>query len=218
MPIDPGELSLQVKQRMDELFPDAGPSAEGADAPGGGAAYTLAASRRIVKSLEPTSQTNRLRDYLNELIRLQGVFVRDTHLRGVVQAQITLCRYLLENPHRLERRALELLAEGFAALERLSAADPMPAEERERLVRGLTGALAAWRKPPKASHEAGARAAGTADKPVDTPAAPPAAATRRPVPGAYYLIPVEDIDELKRFFRREIAQLRREMSGRLQAK
>lgn len=83
--IDPGELSRKVKQRMDELFPDVEGPPAAAEAPGGAAAYTLAASRRIVKSLEPTSQICWIRDYLNELIRLQGVFARDPHLWAVVR-------------------------------------------------------------------------------------------------------------------------------------
>jgi len=203
--IDPGELSLKVKQRMDELFPDAEHPPAGAEAPGGAGVYALAASRRIVKSLEPTSQMGRIRDYLNELIRLQGVFARDLHLRAVIQVQIALCRYLIEHPDRLERRALELLAEGFGGLERLNAADPMPVEEKERLIQGLTKAVKAWKQPPPA-----APAVPEAEEAAETASGSP----RRAVPGAYYLIPVEDIDELKRFFQREMARLRAEVSGR----
>lgn len=75
----------------------------------------------------------------------------------------------------------------------------MPFEEKERLIRALTKAVKAWKQPPPAA-------------PVATETV--CRAPQRTVPGAYYLIPVEDIDELKCFFQREMARLQSELSGR----
>ncbi|RPJ71404.1 MAG: hypothetical protein EHM15_10655, partial [Desulfobacteraceae bacterium] len=153
--IDPGELSLQVKQRMDELFPDSAGPVSGAEAAGGAADYCLAASRRILKSLELKSQLERVREYLNELIRLQGLFARDIHLRTLVQVQTAVCRYLLHHPHRLESRALALLSEGFAGLERFSAVEPMPGADKERQVRALIHAVNTWKRSLRATQAGG---------------------------------------------------------------
>ena len=198
---------------MDELFPDSAGPVGGAEAAGGAADYCLAASRRILKSLEPKSQLERVREYLNELIRLQGLFARDIHLRALVQVQTTLCRYLLAHPHRLEGRALALLSEGFAGLERFSAVESIPGAEKERQVRALINAVTTWKRSLRAT-PAGEQAAAPAEAPCAASGPPGSDVARRAVPGAYYLVPVEDIDALKRFFQREMAQLRAEVSGR----
>lgn len=211
--IDSGELSLQVKQRMDELFPDSAGPVCGAEAVGGTSDYSLVASRRILKSLELKSQLERVREYLNELIRLQGVFAYDTHLRALLRVQTALCRYLLQHPRRLEGRALALLAEGFTGLERLSAVEPMPAADKERQVRALINAVNTWKRLLRVT-QATEQAPAPAEAPCAASGAPGSGVARRAVPGAYYLVPVEDIGGLKRFFQREMAQLRAELSTR----
>lgn len=211
--IDSGELSLQVKQRMDELFPDSAGPVCGAEAVGGTSDYSLVASRRILKSLELKSQLERVREYLNELIRLQGVFAHDTHLRALLRVQTALCRYLLQHPRRLEGRALALLAEGFTGLERLSAVEPMPAADKERQVRALINAVNTWKRLLRVT-QATEQAPAPAEAPCAASGAPGSGVARRAVPGAYYLVPVEDIGGLKRFFQREMAQLRAELSTR----
>ncbi len=184
--IDPGALSLQVKQRMDELFPDGTGPLSGQEAAGGAADYSLAAARRILTSLELKSQLERVREYLNELIRLQGLFARDMHLRALVQVQAALCRYLLHHPHRLESRALALLSEGFAGLERLSGVEAMPGVEKERQVRVLINAVATWKKSLHAPQTRGRApaAAETARERSDDPGSGPArrAGARRVLP------------------------------------
>ncbi len=216
-PIDPGELSLHVKQRMDELFPDGDDPVTGAEIMGGAAGSSMSRCKRIVQALELGSQLNLIRRYLNELRNLRSVFLSDEHLQVLIRMQTVVCRYLLKNPRQLGSAGLVLLAEGFAGMERISGGAPMAASEKGRLVRALVRDFHVWKEAVLGEKSAARAALGQGVPPAPFPqeeaagrttvsSAGPAGAT------AYYMIPVEDLDDLKRLFQREIVSLRKEMT------
>jgi hypothetical protein len=222
-PIDPDELSLQVKQRMDELFPDDGDPVAGAEAVGGSAESALGRSRRIVQDLEVESQLNRIRRYLNELSHLRSVFSGDAHLQVLIRVQTAVCRYLLKHPRQLGGASLSLIAEGFAGMERLSAGVPTPVAEKDRLVRVLVRGFHAWKEAVLGEERADGSASGRGAPPAPRLHAAAAGRTAAPSAGsdgprAYYMIPVEDLDDLKRLLQREIVHLRKEINELLRAR
>lgn len=218
-PIDAIELSLHVKQRMDELFPNGDAPAAGAEPQRGAADFSLSCSRRIAQALGSKSQLTLIREYLNELGKLSNVFSRDRHLRVIIQVQTTVCRYLLKNPRQLDSASLALISEGFAGMERLSADAPTPASEKDLLVRALVRDFHDWKEAVLAAGSASRAASDpgvqTTPRPRGDAAVRPGASSRASGAVAYYMIEVEDLDDLKRLFQQEIVRLRKELLDRL---
>jgi hypothetical protein len=207
-------MAAQVKQRLDELFPEAPQSDEELKEAKRRTVYSLAKLKSIARSLELKIPRPAICAYREELGRLSMIFSDDRLMARLVTVQDALCAYLEHPRGRARPQALALLLECFTVLEALAGSGRMPLARRQRLVSHILREYAALRaalkhlprrlQPAAPASDARDRFAARAAADFDHPPRRVSHGRR----GDRSRLPTEAIDDLKGFFRTEITRLR----------
>jgi len=200
--IDLHELGFRVKRRLDEVFPDDAEPSESLREKREGLSFALGKLQTIAGELQWRIPLGAIEAYAQELNRLQSAFADERHVLVLIKLQSELCRYMTRRRRRIPSRALMVLMMGFRAMERLATDHGLSAASQRRLVGRVLNEFMAFK------HSLPAR--GAARRSERTPAEGEA---RRPADRtqldsrAYYLIPVDHLEELQRFLKGEFQRL-----------
>lgn len=201
-------LAVSAKRRLDEFFPEEEASAVEQAEKRHGLAYALSRLKPIAGALQWKVPRAAIGEYLRELAHVRTVFSDDPEALVLIRIQEKLCRYAGSRPAGVHPGALRLLSRSLRALE-LLAVEPPGSGRRTRVARTILKEYAEFKSdidPRARDGRQRGRPAADRGRPAGAPAG------RRPAvpaaePRAYYLIPVNELDDLKAAFRRELDRL-----------
>jgi hypothetical protein len=214
--IDLDKLAYRVKKRLDEVFPDSGDASEAWKQSSESFAYAVSKMRSIAGALQWRVPLRLIQSYAQELTRIRPLAADDKHLVLLIKVQSELCRHMLDRRHDISPRALMLLLRGFRTMERLATNHGLSAARRRELVVLLVKAHLAFKRsltPSRGAAPKGKMAAAEEPPTVERRRHPAAStAPGRPSAGdlerrAYYLIPVDHMEELRSFIRAGFEEL-----------
>lgn len=214
--IDIDKLAYRVKKRLDEVFPEGDDSSEAWKHRRESFAFALSKMRTIAGALQWRVPLRLIQAYAQELNGVQPMVADDKHLMLLIKVQSELCRHMLDRRRNISPQALMLLLSGFTLMERLAMDHGLSTARRRELVAPLVRAYLSFKRSLTPSRGAGAgratAAAGprTEDRRYRRPATP--TGRSRPSAGelerrAYYLIPVEHLQELRRLIQAGFEEL-----------
>jgi len=201
--IDLHELGFRVRRRLDEVFPDDTEPSEALRERREGLSFALSKLQTIAGELQWRIPLGSIEAYAHELKRIQSAFADERHVLVLIKLQSELCRYMTRRRRNIPSRALMVLMMGFRAMERLATDHGLSAASQRRLVGRVLNEFMAF----KHSLPANGGARTPERKPADGDARRPAVGPRLDSRGAYYLIPVDHLEELQRFLRGEFQRL-----------
>jgi hypothetical protein len=198
--IDIHKLVYRVKIRLDEVFPESDDGPEAWKQRRESLADALANMRAVAGALQWRVPLRLIQTYAQELSGIQPLVADNTHLVLLVKVQSELCRHMLDRRRNISPQALMLLLRGFTLLERLAMDRRLSAARGRELVAPLVRAHLEFKQ---ALAPGGVAAAGKVKGSAGNLA-------RR----AYYLIPVDHLEELRRFVEEGFEELRSLISQR----
>jgi hypothetical protein len=220
--IDIAHLAVSAKKRLDEAFPEEEGSVADQAEKKQSLIYALSKLKPLASALEWKVPPAALREYLRELAHVRSAFSDDREALILIRVQQRVCRRLDTAPPAGRPALLALLRRSFSALEALIAV-PETSPRRVRLVRQiLAGPAGAGAPGPR-----GRAPFGDAPGPPATGAAPsrrPGRAGRGPSAAAplenrtYYLVPANQMDELKTFIRGEMERFQNRILAAFRAR
>jgi hypothetical protein len=203
--IDLHELGVRVKRRLDEVFPDDTEPSEALRERREGLSFALARLQSIARELQWRIPLGSIEAYALELKQLQSAFADERPILVLIKLQSELCRYMTRCRRNIPPRALMILMMGFRAMQRLATDHELSAVSQRRLVGRVLNEFMAFKH--SLSTSGGARKAGRQS--TDDGAHRPAGGSRLDARGAYYLIPVDHLEELQGFLKGEFERLGR---------
>jgi hypothetical protein len=207
--IDLHELGDRVRRRLDDLFPEEAAPGDGVRERRERLGSGLGKLQAIAGELQWRIPAGALEAYARELKRLRWAFADERHVLLLIRVQSELCRFMIGRSRNIPPRALMVLMTAFKAMERVATDPELSIRSRRRLVeRVLTEFMAFKHSLPGRGGGCGAgqRAMSSPGKCAEN-AGPQGAR-------AYYLIPVEALDDLRTFMSREFQRLGRLMTAR----
>lgn len=206
--VDLHELGFRVRRRLDELFPEDGEPSELQRERREGMGFELRKIRPIADRLQWRIPVGAIESFARELERLRSAFAQERHLMLLIRLQSELCRYMTGRRRNIPPQALMVLMIAFRAMERLTADHRLTVSERRRLVERVLNEFLAFKRSLTADRRPGPPAPET--EPCEM--RPQIGGTLKPQ--AYYLIPVNHVDELKGFLKAEFDRLERALRVR----
>ncbi|MGE5256170.1 MAG: hypothetical protein ACM3KE_05835 [Hyphomicrobiales bacterium] len=215
--IDINKLAYRVKRRLDEVFPDSDDASEARKQSSESFAYAVSRMRSIAGALQWRVPLRLIQSYEQELAGIRPLAANDQHLVLLIKVQSELCRHMLDRRHKISPRALLLLLKGFTTMERITMDHGLSTARRRELVVPLVKAHLAFKQSLAPSREASIEervAAAEGPNAISRrrrhPASP--AGAGRPSAGglerkAYYLIPVDNMEELRSFIQAGFEEL-----------
>jgi hypothetical protein len=214
--LDLDNLAYRVKKRLDEVFPETDDASEAWKHRRESFAYALSKMRAIAGALQWKVPLRLIQAYVKELNGIQPMVADDKHLMLLIKVQSELCRHMLDRRRNISPQALMLLLRGFTLMERLAMDHGLSTARRRELVAPLVRAHLSFKQSLRPTGRAGAGRAAAAeglppgDRPYRRPATP--AGPSRPSAGdlerrAYYLIPVDHLQELRRLIQAGFEEL-----------
>ena len=198
--IDLNELGFRVKRRLDEVFPDDTEPADALREKREGLSFALARLQTIAGELQWRIPLGALEAYAAELKRLGSTFADERHMLVLIKLQSELCRYMLHRRRNIPPHALMILMTGFKVMERLATDHGLSVANQRRLVEQVVTEFMSFKHSlPGGGRKPERRAATGARKPAAGPLEP----------RAYYLIPVDHVEDLRGFLRGEFERLGR---------
>ena len=215
--IDIDKLAYRVKKRLDEVFPDSDDALEARKQSRESFAFAVSKMRNIAGALQWRVPLRLIQSYAQELTSIRPLAADDKHLVLLIKVQSELCRHMLDRRRNISPQALMLLLKGFTTMERLAMDDGLSAARRRELVAALLKAHLAFKRSLAPSRWAAAEGKMAAAE------GPPTAGRRRRHPAvstgpsrpsvgdlerkAYYLIPVDHMEELRSFIQAGFEEL-----------
>jgi hypothetical protein len=173
--------------------------------------------RSIAGALQWRVPLRLIQSYAQELTSIRPLAADDKHFVLLINVQSELCRHMLDRRRNISPQAMMLLLKGFTTMERLAMDDGLSASRRRELVAPLVKAHLSFKRSLARSRGA------TADGKMAAAERPPTAGRRRRHPAvaagpsrpsagglerrAYYLIPVDHMEELRRFIQAGFEEL-----------
>jgi hypothetical protein len=192
---------------LDELFPEDGEPAELHRERREGLGFALRKIQPIADRLQWRIPVGAIEAFACELERLRSAFAEERHLVLLIRLQSELCRYMTGRRRNIPPQALMVLMIAFRAMERLATDHRLTVPDRRRLVERVLNEFLAFKRTLAADRRSRPPAAGT--EPPDTPSR-----NGGPLkPQAYYLIPVNHVDDLRGFLKAEFDRLERALSA-----
>lgn len=215
--IDIDKLAYRVKKRLDEVFPDSDEASEAWKQSRESFTDALSKMRTLAGELQWRVPLRLIQSYAQELSGIRLLAADDPHLVLLIKVQSELCRHMLDRRRNIPPQALMLLLKGFTLMEQLAMDHGLSAARRRELVAPLVKAHLAFKRSLAPAQAAAAQEKmGAAEGPptVGREHRHPAASTgrRRPSEGdlerrAYYLIPVDHMQELRRLIQAGFEEL-----------
>ena len=203
--IDIDKLAYRVKRRLDEVFPDRDDAPDAWKERRESFAYALSKMRAIAGALQWRVPLRLIQAYAQELGRIQPMVADEKHLVLLIKVQSELCRHMLDRRRNISPQALMLLLKGFTTMELLAVDHDLSAARRRDLIAPLVKAHLAFKRSLAPTRGAAARTAAAAEGPrADSRSRLPAGDLER---RAYYLIPVDHVEELRRFIQAGFEEL-----------
>jgi hypothetical protein len=206
--VDLHELGFRVRRRLDELFPEDGEPSELQRERREGLGSALRKIQPIADRLQWRIPVGAIEAFACELKRLRSAFAEERHLVLLIRLQLELCRYMTGRRRNIPPQALMVLMIAFRAMERLATDHRLSISDRRRLVERVLNEFLAFKRTL------------TADRCTRTPAPETepretSSQTGGPLkPQAYYLIPVNHVDDLRGFLKAEFDRLERALRVR----
>jgi len=210
------KLAQRVKKRLDEVFPDSDDASDTWKHRRESLADALSKMRTIAGALQWKVPLRLIQAYAQELDGIQPMAADETHLVLLIKVQSELCRHMLDRRRHVSPQALMLLLKGFTLMERLAMDQGLSAARQRELIAPLVRAHLAFKRslaPPRGAaveKATGAERMRADERRRRSPAAP----TSRARPSAaelerraYYLIPVDHVEELRRLIQAGFEEL-----------
>jgi hypothetical protein len=213
-------LAAGARNRLDQAFPEEDGSVAEQAEKRHSLVYALSKLRPLASSMEWKVPVATLREYLRELAHVRAAFSDDKDAVLLIRIQQHLCRRIAASPAAVNPGLLTLLRKSYGALEVL-AYDPIGSTRRSRAVKQILEEYAALGRPAGRAPSGRSSVSAPAGKAAVTAGRPAAAGgpPRGPRAGAglesrsYYLIPVDQLNDLKSFIRSEIDRLQARILG-----
>jgi hypothetical protein len=208
------DLAVAAKKRLDQVFPEEDGSAAEQAEKRQSLFHALSKLKPLASAMEWKVPRTTLREYLRELSHVRASFSDDKDAVLLIRIKRHLLRQIDASPTAVHPGMLTLLRNGYGALEVL-AAEPEGSSRRARAVKHILAEYTALSRAgdrafggPGSSARASGRAGRNSARPFQAggpPAGQPTGA--RLENRSYYLIPVDQLDDLKTFIRDEIERL-----------
>jgi hypothetical protein len=203
--IEIDKLAFRVKKRLDEVFPDGEDASEAGRKKRQHLADALLNMRAIAAALQWKVPLRLIQAYARGLASIQPLVADEAHLALLTKVQSELCRHMLDRRHNISPQALMLLMKGFTLMDRLATDPDLSAARRRELVLPFVKTHLTFKQSLAPAWKAAAAKATAAEKPLrEGRSRPPAGGLER---RAYYLIPVDHVDELRRLIQAGFEEL-----------
>ncbi len=206
--VDLHELGFRVRRRLDELFPEDGEQSESQREGREGLGCALRKIQPIADRLQWRIPVGAIEAFACELERLRSAFAEERHLVLLIRLQSELCRYMTGRRRNIPPQALMVLMIAFRAMERLATDHRLTVPDRRALVERVLNEFLAFKRaltPDRATTSAEPKTVSPDRRPRNGDALKPQ---------AYYLIPVNHVDELRGFLKAEFDRLERALRGK----
>jgi len=200
--MDLNQLGFRVKRRLDEIFPDDTEPSDALREKREGLSFALSGLQSIAGRLQWRIPEGALEAYAAELKRLRSAFADERHMLVLIKLQSELCRYMLERRRNIPPQALMVLMMAYKVMERLATDHGLSVPSQRRLVERVLTEFMEFKHALSA--DGGSPLRGRRPHPETGPHATAPLSSR-----AYYLVPVDHLEELRAFLREEFRHLGR---------